>query len=66
VSEAMDALRRIVGADAAARVSFARDADIERIVLSWPVAFATERADTLGFARDSGIEAIIASHLESA
>jgi nucleoside-diphosphate-sugar epimerase len=66
VSEALDALRRIAGADAAARVTFARDADIERIVLSWPVAFATERADRLGFARDAGIEEIIRGHMESA
>ena len=65
VSEALAALRSIVGAEAAARVSFERDPDIERIVLSWPVAFATERADALGFARDSGIEEIIRTHLET-
>ena len=65
VSQAMDALRRIVGADAAARVSFERDPDIERIVLSWPAAFATERADTLGFARDESIDEIIRMHGEA-
>ena len=66
VAEALAALRKTVGADAAARVRFERDPAIERIVLSWPVAFETGRADRLGFARDSGIEEIIRSHLETA
>ena len=64
VNEALAALRRIVGRDAAERVRFERDADIERIVLSWPVAFDTQRADRLGFARDAGIDDIIRNHLE--
>jgi nucleoside-diphosphate-sugar epimerase len=66
VAEALDALRRIVGRDAADRVRFERDADVERIVLSWPVAFDTQRADRLGFARDAGIDEIVRSHLETA
>lgn len=66
VAEALDALRRIVGPEAAARVRFERDAAIERIVLGWPFAFATERADRLGFRRDADIGAIIRGHLETA
>ena len=66
VAEALEALRRIVGPEAAARVRFERDAEIERIVLGWPFAFATERADRLGFRRDADIGAIIRGHLETA
>ena len=66
VAEALEALRRIVGPEAAARVRFERDAEIERIVLGWPFAFVTERADRLGFRRDADIGAIIRGHLETA
>jgi nucleoside-diphosphate-sugar epimerase len=65
VAEALAALEKIVGPAALARVRFERDAEIERIVLGWPVAFATERADRLGFARDSGIEEIIRMHIDT-
>lgn len=64
VAEALDALRRVVGAEAVERVRFERDADIERIVLSWPAAFDTPRADRLGFRRDACIDDILRSHLE--
>ena len=66
VAEALDALRRVCGSETASRVRFERDPEIERIVLSWPAAFETARADRLGFARDAGIEPIIRDHLESA
>jgi D-erythronate 2-dehydrogenase len=63
VAQALDALARIAGREAAARVRFERDADIERIVLSWPVHFATDRAVRLGFRRDHGIDEIIGAHM---
>jgi nucleoside-diphosphate-sugar epimerase len=65
VAEALAALERVVGPEAVSRVRFERDADIERIVLSWPVAFATRRAERLGFSSDSGIDEIIRRHLEA-
>jgi hypothetical protein len=34
-------------------------------VLSWPVRFATARADQLGFAGDVDIDAIIRAHLRA-
>lgn len=66
VAEALSALARIAGADARARVRFERDPAIEKIVLSWPVRFRTERADRLGFRADSGIDDIIKAHLRTA
>ncbi len=56
VAEALSALERIAGVQAARRVRFDRDPAIEKIVLSWPVRFATDRADRLGFTRDTGPE----------
>ena len=63
VAEALAALERVVGREARARVRFERDPDIERIVLSWPAAFETARADKRGFARDQGIDDIIRMHV---
>jgi nucleoside-diphosphate-sugar epimerase len=65
VAEALSALERICGRDAAAQVRFEPDAAIERIVLSWPAQFATARADGLGFRRDTGIEEIVRAHIRA-
>ena len=65
VAEALDALERVVGRAARDRVRFERDAEIERIVLSWPAAFETARADRLGFRRDAGMADIIRLHVEA-
>ena len=65
VAEALAALEQIAGRDTAARVRFERDAAIERIVLSWPARFVTERASRLGFKGDSGIDEIIRAHMRT-
>ena len=65
VAEALAALAQIAGKDTAARVRFERDAAIERIVLSWPACFVTERASRLGFKSDSGIDEIIRAHMRT-
>jgi nucleoside-diphosphate-sugar epimerase len=62
VAEALAALERVAGRAARDRVRFERDPDIERIVLSWPAAFETARADRLGFSRDESIDDIIRMH----
>jgi nucleoside-diphosphate-sugar epimerase len=62
VAEALKALESVAGREAVARVRFERDPDIERIVLSWPAAFDTARADRLGFRRDESIEDIVRMH----
>jgi len=65
VAEALAALAKLAGGEAAARVRFERDAAIENIVLSWPARFATERASRLGFRGDAGIEEIICAHMRA-
>ena len=65
VAEALAALEKHVGAEAAARVRFERDPAIEKIVLGWPAQFAPERAARLGFRGDAGIAEIIDAHLRS-
>jgi D-erythronate 2-dehydrogenase len=63
VAEALAALERVAGRAARERVRFEPDPEIERIVLSWPAAFETARADRLGFRRDESIEDIIRMHV---
>ena len=59
VGEMVEALREVGGAEAVARLSFARDAAIERIVTGWPTAAHSDRATRLGFAADKPfIEAV--------
>lgn len=65
VAEALAALEAIAGKETAARVRFARDPAIEKIVLSWPARFVTERAERMGFKRDAGIDDIIRAHIQS-
>ena len=65
VDEALAALARLAGRQTVARVRFERDAAIEKIVLSWPARFATERANRLGFKGDAGIEEVICAHLRT-
>jgi nucleoside-diphosphate-sugar epimerase len=64
VAEALAALERIAGSETVRRVRFEPDAAIAKIVLSWPVRFATVRADRLGFRRDADIDEIIHAHLQ--
>ena len=63
VAEALAALERIAGSEAVQRVRFEPDENIAKIVLSWPVRFATARADRLGFRRDEDIDEIVRAHL---
>lgn len=63
VAQALAALERAAGKETGALVRIERDASIEKIVLSWPAVFSTERADRLGFRADSDIDAIIHAHM---
>ena len=63
VAEGVAALRRIAGEAAAARVRFAPDERINRIVQGWPVRFRTPRATALGFAADPDIDAVIRAYV---
>lgn len=64
VAEMLDALERIGGAAARARVKAQPDPKIESIVGSWPARFDTARANALGFSPDRDMDAIIQAFLE--
>src|SRR5712692_254772 len=64
VGEMAAAVRRAGGDAAYARLRWQPDAEIQRIVSSWPQALATPRAEALGFARDSGIDEVVAAFIE--
>jgi nucleoside-diphosphate-sugar epimerase len=65
VDEALAALARVAGPEAAGRVRFERDEAIEQIVLSWPARFETPRAVRLGFKADAGIDEIVEAHMRT-
>jgi nucleoside-diphosphate-sugar epimerase len=62
VAEMIAAMGRIAP-QAPKRVSFKLDPRIEKIVMGWPVRFATPRALALGFKADPGIEAVIRDYI---
>ena len=64
VNEMVDALRTVGGDEAARRVTWQRDAAVERIVGGWPGAWDVTRALTLGLAGDASFEAIIRAYVE--
>ena len=47
-------------------IQWRRDADIERIVASWPAAMAARLATELGFIADGSIDEIVQAHLKGA
>ena len=63
VAEMIDSLRRIGGAEAAARIRRAPDPAVEAIVASWPGGIRTPRAEALGFARDASFDALVHQHI---
>ena len=63
VREMIDAMGRVAGAEAVARVRFTPDARIQGIVKTWPVRFRTERAAAMGFEPDSDFESIVRDHI---
>jgi len=59
VADSMQALARVGGNSARARVRFEHDPFIQRIVDGWPNAFETPRALAMGFEADSGLDDIL-------
>jgi len=59
VRSMLDALAKVGGEAARARVTMQPDARIQAIVRTWPARFDTARADALGFIRDGDFEAIV-------
>ena len=64
VGEMAAAVRRAGGEEAYARIRWAPDPLIQRIISSWPRALATPRAEALGFAADTGIDEVVQAFVE--
>jgi nucleoside-diphosphate-sugar epimerase len=63
VAAMLDSLRRIGGAEVAARVRMAPDPAIEAIVASWPGNFSALYAKQLGFTADADFDSVINAYL---
>jgi nucleoside-diphosphate-sugar epimerase len=66
VAKMVDALRRVAGDEAVARIAFEPDPAIERIVNSWPGNFSARYARSLGFVHDDGFDQVIRAYLADA
>lgn len=64
IAEQIEALRRVGGDKAVARISRVRDTLVERIVAGWPHRFEAKRALALGFVPDKDFDEIVAIHVE--
>ena len=64
VAEQIDALRRVAGARAVARIRREPDELIMRIVAGWPRRFDARRALALGFKAEASFDDIIRVHIE--
>jgi nucleoside-diphosphate-sugar epimerase len=64
VSDMVAALQRAAGAQAVQHIRWQPDAEIQRIISSWPGAFTSQRALRLGFQADASIDAIVQAFIE--
>jgi nucleoside-diphosphate-sugar epimerase len=64
VQDMADALKRVAGADAYARIKWRPDAMIQKIVDGWPRKLASTRAAAMGFSADASVDALIHAHIE--
>jgi hypothetical protein len=60
----VDALRRVAGDAAAARVRFAPDPAIQRIVQTWPRDFDPAYGRSLGMRADADFDAIVRQYID--
>ncbi|RUR35414.1 D-erythronate dehydrogenase [Vreelandella populi] len=63
VSEMLEALREVAGAEAVERVRHEPDPHIEPLVASWPARFETAKANQLGFVGDRDFKQIIDAYV---
>ena len=63
VGEMVASLERIAGPDVANRIRWERDERVEAIVATWPGAWDTTRARSLGLPGDEGFDAIVTAYL---
>jgi nucleoside-diphosphate-sugar epimerase len=64
VGQMIDALKRVAGEAAAARVKWQLDPVIDRIVATWPANFAPVLGPALGMRADHDFDAIIRQYIE--
>jgi len=64
VADMVAALEKVGGPEAVARIRFAPDPAVERIVQSWPGAWDDSRARALGLEGDADFESVIRAHVE--
>lgn len=64
IAEMVEALERVAGPAAGELIEWREDAEIQRIVASWPSRVEASRAAELGFHADGDIESIIRAHVE--
>ena len=64
VGEMIAALEDVAGSEVTARISYAPDPAIERIVKSWPGAWDTARAEALGLTADVDFASIIRAYMD--
>ena len=64
VADQIEALRRVAGDAAVARIRREPDPDVTRIVEGWPRGFDAARATALGFRAETSFDEIIAAHVE--
>jgi D-erythronate 2-dehydrogenase len=63
VAEEIEALRRVAGDAAVARIRHEPDAAIDAIISTWPKAFDATRATELGFTPDKSFDEILDAHI---
>lgn len=64
VESMIEALARVAGTEAVARIRHQHDDTITRIVSGWPAAWDVTRAQALGFKGDESFDAVIRAHIE--
>ncbi len=64
VSEMVAAVQHAAGPDAVQRIRWQPDADIQRIISSWPGAFTSQHSLNLGFQADANMDAIVQAFIE--
>ncbi len=64
IGEMIEALGRIAGNDAVRKIIWEPNAEIQRIVESWPSHVEARKATSLGFPQDVSIDEIIRAHME--
>jgi nucleoside-diphosphate-sugar epimerase len=64
VGDMVEAVRRLGGAAAHARIRWQPDPLVQQIVSGWPPALSASRASALGFTADPGIDAVVHAFIE--